>query len=247
MEPDAGLSAAQLLDVIDAADGGDAALRGRVLARAACPELSAEQLDGLSLGQRDAQILALRCATFGDTLPARVTCRHCGLRLSVKVPREHLTPEPPGGAGPVRLEEGAVVVEARMPDGAVLARAAACPDAASARRALIAGCVVSATDDGQPVDPLALGAGLLERLGEALVAADPQAEVRVPVQCAGCAAEWSPVFDVTHFLWNELTATSVQLLDEVHQLAVAYGWSEEQILRLPSRRRRRYVERLADD
>jgi hypothetical protein len=36
----------------------------------------------------------------------------------------------------------------------------------------------------------------------------------------------------------------VQVLDEVHELASAYGWSEEEILGLSSRRRRQYVERL---
>jgi hypothetical protein len=246
-----GLSAAQLLEVVDAADGRDPAERGLRLLAAAAPELPEERLEEIGLGDRDARILLLRCATFGDTLPARVLCPACGLRLSVRIPRGEVMRQPSGddlGApAPLRVEEGALVVEARAPDGRVLATAAGCPDVESARRALIVGCVSGAWHDGEPVDPLALDDALLERVGEAIVAADPQVEVAVEMRCAGCAAEWSPILDIADYFWREISAAGVQLLDEVHQLAAGYGWSEEQVLRLPSRRRRQYVERLVGE
>lgn len=96
----------------------------------------------------------------------------------------------------------------------------------------------------EPADPLALADDVIEQVGDALLAADPQAEVRVDLTCAVCGHAWSPVLDPVPFFWRELTAASAQILDDVHQLAAGYGWSEEEVLRLSSCRRRRYVERL---
>jgi len=246
-----GLSAAEVLEAVDAGAGKDMAARGRVLFAAGAPELPDELLDEFSLGSRDASILALRCATFGDVLAARVACPACGLRLSVKVPRSVVTVPRPGPASPppatIRIEDGRFVVEARLVDGRILASAAACPDTTTARAALVTGCICSALEDGRPVDPLDLDEAVVARIGDALVAADPQAEVTVTMSCAGCGAEWSALLDIVDFFWREIAALSVQLLDDVHELALGYGWSEEQVLRLSSRRRREYVERLAGD
>jgi hypothetical protein len=243
-----GLSAAQLLEVIDAATDGDAASRRTVMLAAAAPDLSDQRLDELTLGARDARILDLRCTTFGETLRGRVTCPACGLSLTVRIPRHEVTrsdrSEP---ASPVRFEEESLVIEARSPDGPILAAAARSDSEEDARRALIAGCVTVSGADGAVLDPSELDEALLERIGEAILAADPQAEVGVTMGCAGCGTEWTAILDIAEFFWRELSATGVQLLDEVHQLAIGYGWSEEQVLRLSSRRRREYVERLAGD
>jgi hypothetical protein len=245
-----GLTAAQLLELVDAGTGENAAARGRLLGAAASGR-PGDGVDRLSLGGRDAWILALRCATFGDVLPARVVCPDCGLMLSVKVPRAAVSrQEPPDDEDEqpiVHVEHGSLAVEARSPDGAVLAAAARCLDVESARLALIRGCVLSAWRDGEPVDPDALDHDALQRIGEAILESDPQAEVGVTMTCASCGHQLGAVLDIAEFFWREVSATSVQLLDEVHQLAIGYGWSEEQVLRLSSRRRREYVERLTSE
>jgi hypothetical protein len=246
-----GLSAAGLLEVVDAGADGNAAVRGSVLAAAAAPEVAGERIQELTLGDRDGRILGLRCATFGDTLCGRVTCPACGSALTVRIPRDEVsrgeTVNESERPASVRIEEGSFVVEARSPDGRILAAAAACEGEDEARRALIRGCVTVSGADGGDLDPLGLEDELLERVGEAIVELDPQAEVGVTMGCAGCGNEWTPILDIAQFFWRELSATSVQLLDEVHQLAIGYGWSEEQVLRLSSRRRREYVERLVGD
>jgi hypothetical protein len=145
------------------------------------------------------------------------------------------------------MQLGSLVVEARSPDGLVLAAAVACPDVASARLALIRGCVRSAVRDGETIDGATLDDGELTRLGEALVESDPQAEVVVTMRCAACGEELSAVLDIAEFFWREITTASVQLLDDIHQLAVGYGWSEAQVLGLSARRRRQYVERVTSE
>ncbi|WP_028066867.1 hypothetical protein [Solirubrobacter soli] len=242
-----GLSAAQLLDLVDAAESADAAARGRLMLAAAVGD--ARPLDELTLGQRDAWVLALRCGTYGDVLVSRVKCPDCGLTLSVAIPRGHLGVPALDESPPVavRVVDGAWAVEARAVDGFALAAAARCRDVASARAALISACVTHASYAGDPVDPLDVPDTVVAAVGEALLAADPGCELRVPLACAGCSLEWSPVLDIVHYLWRELATSSSHLLDEIHHLAKGYGWTEDHVLTLSSRRRRQYVERLAGD
>ena len=44
------------------------------------------------------------------------------------------------------------------------------------------------------------------------------------------------------FLWAEIHAWAQQLLRDVHTLAIAYGWSETEVLALPAARRRAYLD-----
>jgi hypothetical protein len=248
MTSSAGLRAADVLEIADEGAGRDAAERGMLLLEAALPDVRSEELASFGLGARDGWVLELRCGTFGDTLPGRVRCPSCGQLLTVAIPRSHLEMSLRSGeeALPREVEVSVdeVRVVARGPDAEALGAAAASPDVVSARRSLIAGCVVSARRRGRRVDPLKLAPDVLEAVGEALVAADPSLEVRVGLTCAGCGLEWAPVIDVAQFFWKELVTASVQIVDDVHQLATAYGWSEPEVLSLSSRRRRRYVERL---
>lgn len=236
-----GLSAAQLLEVVDAGADCDAVGRGRILLAAAAPR--EPDPNALSLGQRDAHVLALRCSTFGDTLTARVRCPACGVLLTVRIPREHLPPL--SAPGSVELVRDGVRVVARAPDGAALAQAAAAFDVVLARAALIRACA-AASVDGVSIDSLTLPDEVLWEVGEALIAAEPTLEMVLPMSCAKCGAEWASALDIVDFFWRELAAASVQLLDDVHELACGYGWSEDQVLRLSARRRREYVNRLVD-
>jgi hypothetical protein len=245
-----GLSAPELLEVVDAGASASAAERGQLLLAAVLgADDSPEELGRFSVGAREGWLLELRRETFGDPVGARVGCPACGQLLALEIGREHLDLERPTGeeasSRTVRLDVGGIAVLARSPDGAALVAAADQADVAAARRSLIASCVVEATRDGAPLEVDALDDEALEAIGEAIVAADPQVEVRLELECAGCGHAWSPILDMTLFMWRELAATSVQLLDEVHELAAGYGWSEPQILSLSSRRRRQYVERMA--
>ena len=51
-------------------------------------------------------------------------------------------------------------------------------------------------------------------------------------------------FDIVSFFWSELTAWSIRILDHVHRLASAYGWSEADILTMTPSRREMYLARI---
>jgi len=72
--------------------------------------------------------------------------------------------------------------------------------------------------------------------------ADPQAEILLEVSCPACSYVSPAPFDIVPHLWAELDAWAKRMLREVHSLAVVYGWSEAEILRMSAARRRIYLD-----
>lgn len=245
------LTAAEALDLADALRGADGALRGRLLLSAARPQWPAVGLSGTSLGDGETCVLALRCATFGNRLKGRKTCPACGAQLALEIDAEVLCVEPapwePAERAPFALEREGFEMSVRSPDAALLEAAAATADPERARDVLLRGCLSDLRGINGPVDPAALTPSVVDAIGEAIVLHDPQAEVRLALTCASCGHAWTCLFDAAAFLSAELENLAAHLVEEVHTLAAAYGWSEEQVLTLPSRRRQRYVERVAVD
>jgi hypothetical protein len=50
------------------------------------------------------------------------------------------------------------------------------------------------------------------------------------------------LFDIASFLWRETHGWAQGTLRDVHGLAAAYGWREEDVLRLSPTRRQIYLE-----
>ncbi|MGA3006913.1 MAG: hypothetical protein ABSE59_03375, partial [Opitutaceae bacterium] len=67
------------------------------------------------------------------------------------------------------------------------------------------------------------------------------AEITCRVPCVDCGHAEETDLDIARFLWTEVRHRAGKLLREVHELASAYGWSEEMILNLPTHRRERYL------
>src|ERR1051325_6447984 len=77
------LSASNLLRVWERALGRTTPERALALLAAACPEMSAEELDALSVGRRDRLLIALRERTFGPRLTSLAACEACGESLEL--------------------------------------------------------------------------------------------------------------------------------------------------------------------
>jgi hypothetical protein len=122
-----------------------------------------------------------------------------------------------------------------------LAAVVAAPDATNGLRRLLDRCVleVSPRDADQFSD---LSPNSLDAIGQAMLRADPAAEISIALECPDCGERWQMDFEVADFFWQELGAQARQLLREIDVIARAYGWSEREILSLPARRRRTYLE-----
>ena len=70
---------------------------------------------------------------------------------------------------------------------------------------------------------------------------DPLAEVRLELNCPQCQRHWPVTLDIASFFWNEIVSRAKRLLHDVHVLARAYAWREEDILKMSERRRQYYL------
>lgn len=234
----------ELLDAWDAGCALPPAERPEPLLQAA-GEPGGPETTGLSLGERDRLMLTLRERLFGDRLRALVSCPSCGLALELTVSTSDLL-LPTGPPEPVLVRAENYTVRSRLLRPADLVDAAATGSAATARKLLVTRAVLAAECDGRPVSADALPGGVVAAVAAALADADPLADVELPVRCDACGGEWTSSFDIGSYLWQEVDVWARRLLSEVHTLALAYGWTEQQVMDLTPRRRHRYLELVAN-
>lgn len=212
--------------------------RALALLAAAGPGLTWEELARLPIGRRDALLLELRRRLFGPRCACVARCAACGERLEFDLLLDELrAPPPPEGGLPTAAIDGAPLAF-RPPSSLDLAAIRLAPDRAAARRQLLARCV----EGGADIAPGALG-----RVAELMAAADPQADVEIMLDCPACGHGAPAPFEIGAYLWSEVDAWAARTLREVHLLARAYGWREGDVLALSPRRRRAYLELLADE
>ena len=245
------LSASQLLAVWERALGRPHAERALALLAPACPELSPEELARLSVGRRDALLLTLREWTFGPRLACRAACERCGepLELGFEVKDIRAVRAEAEAAEALTLSLDDYEVTFRLPDSRDLSAVAAevergGEDFNDARQSLLARCVLRVVEGGEERAQGALA--LPERVREAVAArmaeADPQSDIQLALSCPACEHRWSVAFDIVSYFWSEIGAWAGRTLREVHTLASAYGWREEDILAMSPRRRHAYLE-----
>jgi hypothetical protein len=234
------LSTHELLRAWETGQDGHPLDRAFVLLQTAWPEQTWEELAALCVGDRDARLLSLREQTLGPRLDGFAECPHCGEGLEFDVMVDDLRTAP-GAGSDGEFVVGDLTLTFRLPDSRDLGAAAACHDAADARRVLVERCVLHASRDGVPVPANDLSAETVGVLAERMAEQDPQAEVLLALQCPACDRAWQAHFDIASFLWSEVAAWAHRLLDEVHTLARAYGWSEADILGMSVRRRQTYL------
>jgi hypothetical protein len=245
------LSASNLLRVWERALGRTAPERALALLAAACPEMSDEELADLSVGRRDRLLFALRERTFGPHMTSLAACDACGESLELSFDVSDISdPDEPQGelpAGAADAPELSVEAEGyaagfRLPNSGDLVAVARARDAAEGRRTLLERCVTRATRAGASVPPSELPGALVEAVESRMAESDPQADTRLKLDCPACGHHWLASFDVVAYLWSEVNAWAYRLLGEVHSLASAYGWREEDILAMSPRRRHVYLE-----
>lgn len=237
------LSAHDLLGVWEAGEDQHPLDRALTILATACPELTWDELATLSIGQRDARLLALRERTYGPRLNAFVECPQCSESLEFDVTVADLrTAAPEAGDETLQLVTDSFELRFRLPHSRDLAAVLGYRDPATARDALVQRCVLEARREGSPLAPDELPADIATELSRSMSEHDPQAEVLIDLRCPGCHHHWRAPFDIVAFFWTELAAHAQRLLREVHALARAYGWREADILGMSARRRRFYLE-----
>jgi hypothetical protein len=247
-----------LLAVWERSHGAHPIARALALLDAAWPEVGPARWARAPIGQRDGCLLGLQEVLFGPELSTTTRCPRCGERLESTFTTGEVGAKaavaPVAPEAPRRLCEMDYVVDYRLPTSEdLLEIAAARSDTEAASRELLRRCVLgvragAVTHDGGradgegTIDPLALPAPIMARLGEQMSHDDPGAEVRLALSCPACGEAWRVAFDIVGYLLGELDDWAHRVLVDVHTLAGAYGWGEGQILALSPARRQLYVD-----
>lgn len=219
--------------------------RAITLLMAGYPHLSPADAAAVTLPARDLALLDLRRRSFGATLALFAECASCGERLEFTLPADtaEAALERAAGAESALLHEGCSL-RLRLADTCDIAAAAAEPDLDAARTLLLDRCLDATDADGNAIP--------LEKLPEAardvalaeLAALHEPADLSVSLLCPACEKRQALAVDLPAFLWAEVRHAARRLVDEVHELAWAYGWSEQAILAMNPRRRQVYLERV---
>jgi hypothetical protein len=233
-----GWSDTELLDLWERGQSHSPGQRALALLALAAQDLPTEVLGQWSVGRRDAALLALRRDLFGPELRGRTDCPACGEWLELTIPVADLRAPAPAAPEGLDLHQDGCSVRFRLPNAMDLARVEPGGDASVNRRRLAERCVISAGATAASDLPEAVVSAMAERMAEA----DPQADVRLALNCPGCGHEWQVLFDIASFLWAEIQALARRLLREVHELASVYHWNEADILAMAPRRRQAYLE-----
>jgi hypothetical protein len=223
--------------------------RALALLAAGCPEVPERDLARVSIGRRDAALLALRERCFGPGVVAVTACPSCGeqLELAFDVADIRSGPvvdalEPDGPGEPLELREGGYQVSFRLPDSLDVLTSVERGNPAAAGDRLLERCLVAVAHQGRPAAAAALPPEVVELIEARMAEADPQADVSLALVCSACDHCFQAPFDVAAFLWREVDGWARQVLRDVHLLASAYGWRETDVLALSPWRRRFYLE-----
>lgn len=231
-------SAALLLSTWERVYGFSPARRSVALFGLARPDHPMSELVALPIGDRDRALLDLRERLFGSRINSVVACPLCGDKTELAF-----------GVNDIRIpivrtsDTTSMMVD--VDQRQVAMRSLTCADLLAVevepsslqRESLLRRCL--SNPDGDELVPL--NEPVQKLLVEKLAEADPQADIRIGVACGKCGHGWSAFFDIAGHLWAEIDAWAKRLITEIHALASAYGWAEQDIVAMSPWRRQLYM------
>jgi hypothetical protein len=243
------LSANDLLQIWEWGQGQAPLHQALVILATAYPSVPPEQLAGLPIGQRDAQLLQVRSHTFGSQLQAVATCPSCsealefGLAINdlTVTPIEPLTEAAPLGPRLYHWYQEDYQLTFRLPTSAdLLSLSHFSPE--QAQEKLLQRCLQSLKKAQTDIPTTELPTALRSSLEIHMAQQDPQADLQLNLCCPACRHQWLQLFDIVSFLWREIASAAQRLLQEVHLLASVYSWHEANILSMSPQRRNAYLQ-----
>lgn len=244
-----------MLNIWETGQGRHPIDQALLILQSAFPEMSQDALARLTIGRRDSHLLAVRAHTFGWTLMALTTCPQCREQVEcvLDLAAQGLVPAIPAKAmhadssftdtsnEPQQVTIDGYDVHFRLPNSLDLAAIAGGQDVGGARHLLVQSCIVQARHDSLPVAAEALPEMVIEAVTARMAERDPLADMQLDLSCTACGHNWQSMFDITTYLWHEISTQARRLLREVHILAQAYGWREADILSMSAARRQFYI------
>ena len=193
------------------------------------------------IGQRDARLIALYDMTFGKHVRGTAPCRSCGNPIEIEFDLDLIRST--WGDADTRVELITADdrrLQLRLPSTEDLRGCKGFASAEEAATALTLACVTP------PSAIQTLAGEALDAIDQAMASRDPQSQVQLQARCPGCDTAAVVPFDIADYLWRQMVRSARRILADVHLLASAYGWSERDIIAMPSARRQQYLEMIWD-
>ena len=239
------LTEKEILQIWEAGQNRPLWFRGMLILAQAFPERSKSQLANMTIGQRNYNLLKLRQRMVGSTIDSLVHCRKCRTPMEFQMNVEGIFDLVPCEREDQEFSE--VIREVTLRFRALTSRDLAAigetrtPE--TARTLLVHRCIIQASREGNSLDSASIPEEIIEELGDKMAETyDPHVEIRFVLECPACKHTWSAMFDIVSFFWAEISTQAQRLLQEIHLLARAYGWSETEIMAMNAARKNYYLE-----
>lgn len=220
--------------------------RALALLDAGWPEVGGGAWVGAPVGRRDTCLVHFYGMLFGSHFHTAARCPSCGEQIDATFTIKDTgfgALDLPGAEEVFQFRDGGYELEYRLPSSDdLLTIAADALDAEAAQLRLVERCVRRAMHLDRPVPPADLPGSIITGLAEGMAERDPAADMRVDLECPACRNGWSTRFDIVVYASAELDDWAQRLLADTHALALAYGWSEREIVGLSPARRQLYLE-----
>lgn len=191
--------------------------------------------DQLPVGDLDSMIIEFRRMLFGDRIIAEGNCGHCGAPIDVTFPLDafaaHHRPRRPRNVAADGNGEWVLTGDGthfRLP---TVADVRAAELEADPSAALAARCI-----DGK------LTGSRRRKAERAMAAMAPTLAAEVVGPCPECNGSVPLWTDLRDLCVADMRFVAASVVEEVHLLAEAYHWHEDEILAMPSPRRASYAD-----
>jgi hypothetical protein len=192
---------------------------------AACLGAADTEIWSWTVNRRLQGLIAVATATRGADWTSTVRCEACGALMDLPLRLDAF-----------RRDEDPLAIAL---DGVEIAL----PTGADQKAWLEAGTDGPAAMQARLLPPSL--AGREAEVEAALADADPLTVLAIETGCPECGAANALELDLEATCLALLAMEQRRLVDDVHALAAAYHWSEAEILAVPPRRRRLYLDRIA--
>jgi len=220
---------------------------------------------GLLAGDRDYLVLKLMQLTMGNRVQAVMVCPNprCGRKIDMDFNLSDVPVKQGGVTAPAFSMElpkpdaagsgtagGGCRVDFRLPTGGDQEDLASLvvESEEQAVAQLLARCIrrMDGKNGIDIADISGLPASARNEIEARMEELAPQVEMEMEAICPECEKGFSFLFNVSQLFIDELNTDLDRLYREVHFLAFHYKWAEADILAMPRRKRRRYLELLND-
>ena len=222
------ISGIKSIDAIRLLDG--------ILSNGLVPENVIQQSAKLVISDRDRILAAVYVNTYGPDIQTTVSCSSCNCQFDIEFSLESLIINNNLFQVEEESEQNAAIffrtsggARFRLPTGedeiAVMGM-----DPEKAERELMKRCLIAGNTGINP-----------DILQQEMQNIAPLIDADFETQCPECSEKQSLHFNLQQYLLSSLLKEQKKLAFEVNQLARAYGWGLNEILRLPRSIRRSYV------